>query len=110
MGHVKRKMGYLSVFLRNPKKITRSAPNPHRMMSPNPTIFVSPRVRWIMDGGVVGVFVGAGVRVGKGVIVGRGCVGVGVPGSSVGVCVDVGVGSVAVWISSSCPARSSVVD
>ena len=58
----------------------------------------------------MGVFVGARVRDGKGVKVGRGCVGVGVPGSSVGVLVGVGEGSVAVWINNCCPARISVVD
>lgn len=63
----------------------------------------------MIDGGLVGVAVGAGVRVGKGVMVGRTWVGVGVPRSIVAVGEGVAVGSVAFWMTKVCPSRRSVV-
>lgn len=62
-----------------------------------------------MEGGDVGVAVGAGVRVGKGVIVGRGWVGVGVMGVGVLVMVGVAVGSAGGTMINDCPSITSVV-
>jgi hypothetical protein len=66
------------------------------MINEIPTVFPLPKVWCNMEGGCVGVRVGAGVRVGKGVMVGRGWVAVGVGGISVAVGEGVPVGSLAV--------------